>query len=90
MLNLYLVQTVDKYGPNSFLPLAISYQWMFAQADEEVRKNWAVKDVLIEKIVPDQYVKQMQHKPDLVAMSCYLITFCTILSLIVTIASPTV
>ena len=72
MLNLYLVQTVDKYGPNSFLPLAISYQWMFAQADEEVRKNWAVKDVLIEKIVPDQYVKQMQHKPDLVAMSCYV------------------
>src|SRR6056300_917199 len=72
MLNLYLVQTVDKYGPNSFLPLAISYQWMFAQADDEVKANWEVKDVLIEKIAPKQYVRQMQHKPDMVAMSCYV------------------
>ena len=29
MKNLYLVQVADKYGPNSFLPVAISYQWMF-------------------------------------------------------------
>ena len=40
MLNIYLVQTVDKYGPNSFLPLAISYQWMYAQADEEIKQNY--------------------------------------------------
>ena len=55
MLNLYLVQTSDKYGPNSFLPLAICYQWMYAQADEQVKQNYHVEDVLIEKISPKEY-----------------------------------
>ena len=72
MFNLYLVQTVDKYGPNSFLPLAISYQWMFAQADAEVKHNWKVADVLIEKIPPNEYVASMQTVPHIVAMSCYV------------------
>lgn len=72
MFNLYLVQTVDKYGPNSFLPLAISYQWMFAQADLEVKQNWQVADVLIEKIPPNEYVASMQSVPHIVAMSCYV------------------
>ena len=48
MYNLYLVQVVDKYGPNLFLPLAISYQWMYAQADKQVKENWRVADVLID------------------------------------------
>lgn len=36
MFNLYLVQTVDKYGPNSFLPLAVSYQWL----DDIIAEFW--------------------------------------------------
>jgi radical SAM superfamily enzyme YgiQ (UPF0313 family) len=72
MFNLYLVQTVDRYGPNSFLPLAISYQWMFAQADPEVAGNWQVADVLIEKIPPEEYVATMVVPPHMVAMSCYV------------------
>lgn len=72
MLNIYLVQTVDKYGPNSFLPLAISYQWMYAQADEEIRQNYNVQDVLIEKINPKEYVDSMQVEPHIVAMSSYV------------------
>ena len=72
MHNLYLIQTVDKLGPNSALPLAISYQWMYAQADEQVKKNWRVEDVLIEKITPKEYVENMQVKPDMVAMSSYV------------------
>jgi len=72
MYNLYLVQTVDKYGPNSFLPLAISYQWMYAQADPEVKQNWRVADVLIQKLPPEEYVSTMQEEPHMVAMSCYV------------------
>jgi len=49
MNNLLLVQVVDKYGPNSFLPLAISYQWMYAQTSEIVKNNFMVSDVIIEK-----------------------------------------
>ena len=71
-LILYLVQTVDKYGPNSFLPLAISYQWMYAQDDEQVRQNYNVADVLIEKINPQYYVESMQEEPHIVAMSSYV------------------
>ena len=72
MHNLYLVQTVDKYGPNSFLPLAISYQWMFAQTDICVAENFEVVDVLISKKPPAKYVEEMPCKPDVVAMSCYV------------------
>lgn len=72
MLNLYLVQTVDKYGPNSFLPLAISYQWMYAQDDEQIKHNYNVADVLIEKTNPKKYVESMHVKPHIVAMSNYV------------------
>tara|TARA_B100001057_G_scaffold490450_1_gene578759 strand:+ start:3910 stop:5808 length:1899 start_codon:yes stop_codon:yes gene_type:complete len=72
MLNLYLVQTVDKYGPNSFLPLAISYQWMYAQDDEQVKHNYNVADVLIEKTNPKEYVDAMHVEPHIVAMSNYV------------------
>ena len=72
MLNLYLVQTSDRLGANSFLPLAISYQWMYAQADEQVKQNYHVEDVLIEKIAPKEYVKSMPVEPHIVAMSCYV------------------
>ena len=72
MLNLYLVQTVDKYGPNSFLPLAISYQWMYAQDDEQVKHNYNVADVLIEKTNPKEYVEAMHVEPHIVAMSNYV------------------
>lgn len=72
MYNLYLVQVVDKYGPNSFLPLAVSYQWMYAQADVQVSTNWQVADVLIRKIPVKEYVANITEKPDIVAMSCYV------------------
>tara|TARA_Y100001972_G_scaffold60301_1_gene73785 strand:+ start:264 stop:2162 length:1899 start_codon:yes stop_codon:yes gene_type:complete len=72
MKNLYLIQTVDKLGPNSALPLAISYQWMYAQVDTEVKKNWRVADVLIEKTNPKEYVENMQSEPHMVAMSSYV------------------
>ena len=54
MKNLYLVQVADKYGPNSFLPIAISYQWMFASTSKMVKENYQVSDVLIEKKSPKQ------------------------------------
>ena len=72
MLNLYLVQTTDKYGPNAFLPLAISYQWMYAQTDKQVKNNYHVEDVLIEKIPPKKYVENMLVVPHIVAMSSYV------------------
>ena len=72
MHNLYLIQTVDKYGPNSFLPLAISYQWMYAQSDKTIAENFDVVDVLISKKPTAQYVADMPCKPDVVAMSCYV------------------
>jgi len=66
MKRLYLIQTVDSYGPNKFLPLAAGYQWLYARND-----NWELSDVLIEKIPPSTYVKTM-FAPDMVAMSCYI------------------
>lgn len=66
MKNIYLVQVVDSYGPNKFLPLAIAYQWLYAKND-----NWCLKDVHIEKTPPEDYVKTMED-PQLVAMSSYV------------------
>lgn len=66
MNNLYLVQVVDSYGPNKFLPLAIAYQWLCAQSDD-----WCLKDTLIEKLNIRNYVKKMEN-PKVVAMSCYI------------------
>jgi putative methyltransferase len=66
MKNIYLVQVVDAYGPNKFLPLAIAYQWLYARND-----NWNLKDTLIEKIPPTDYVQTMDT-PALVAMSSYV------------------
>ena len=72
MKNLYLVQVVDSYGPNKFLPLAISYQWLYAQQDLKVKQSWQVQDVLIEKLNITQWLDNMETVPDLVAMSCYV------------------
>lgn len=66
MKNIYLVQVVDSYGPNKFLPLAIGYQWLYAR-----NEKWQLKDVLIEKVPPAEYIKVMDT-PDMVAMSTYI------------------
>lgn len=34
--NIYLVQVVDNYGPNKFLPLAVSHQWLSAAQNLKV------------------------------------------------------
>lgn len=65
-MNLYLVQPADPYGPNKFLPLAVSYQWLYAQ-----NPDWRVADVVIEKLPIGRYVEGMEE-PHLVAMSCYV------------------
>jgi len=65
-MNVYLVQVVDAYGPNKFLPLAIGYQWCYADTT-----NYTLKDVLIEKIPPEEYVATMED-PYMVAMSSYI------------------
>jgi radical SAM superfamily enzyme YgiQ (UPF0313 family) len=70
--NVYLVQVVDSYGPNKFLPLAISYQWLAAAQNIEVSSQWHLCDVLIEKENIDHWVKNISTKPDLIAMSCYV------------------
>lgn len=66
------MQVVDSYGPNKFLPLAISYQWLFAAQNSVVTDQWQVQDVLIEKLEIPQWVHNMHTQPDLVAMSCYV------------------
>ena len=71
MLNLLLVQPVDSYGPNKFLPLAISYQWVYACTDSWVKDNWQVADVVIDKPNIKQYVRLLP-KVDLAAFSCYV------------------
>lgn len=66
MKRIYLVQVVDSYGPNKFLPLAIAYQWLYAK-----NENWQLCDVLIEKLPIDVYIKTM-YSPDMVALSSYI------------------
>lgn len=66
MRNIYLVQVVDSYGPNKFLPLAIAYQWLAAK-----NPDWHLKDTLIEKHNIKDYVSKMES-PSVVAMSCYI------------------
>lgn len=72
MHNLYLIQPVDKYGPNTFLPLAISYQWMYAQTDPVIRDSWQVADVLLHKEYVDRYVHEIDAEPSVMALSCYV------------------
>lgn len=72
MKNIYLVQVADKYGPNSFLPIAISYQWMFASTSKMVKENYQVSDVLIEKKSPKQYVDDMVDEPHVMMLSSYV------------------
>ena len=72
MKNLYLIQVADKYGPNSFLPVAISYQWMFASTSKLVKDNFKVADVLIEKKNPHTYVNSLQEEPHVVMLSSYV------------------
>lgn len=71
MLNLLLVQPVDDYGPNKFLPLAISYQWMYATTDPWVNENWQVVDVIIDKPNIKETVETLS-RIDLAAFSCYV------------------
>ena len=68
---IYLIQVVDSYGPNKFLPLAIAYQWLYAQLSNKVHSEWEVADVLIEKKNIKKYVSTMAN-PAAVAMSCYI------------------
>jgi len=70
--NLFLVQVVDSYGPNKFLPLAISYQWLAASQNPTVSNQWQVCDVLIEKLNIAQWIQAITQPPDMVAMSCYV------------------
>jgi radical SAM superfamily enzyme YgiQ (UPF0313 family) len=72
MKNLYLIQVADKYGPNSFLPVAISYQWMFASTSKLVKDNFEVADVLIEKKNPHTYVDSLKKEPHVVMLSSYV------------------
>jgi putative methyltransferase len=72
MKNAILVQVVDSYGPNKFLPLAIAYQWLNALQDPHIANEWQLQDVLIEKVNIDEYVDSIEHKPDMMAMSCYV------------------
>ena len=73
--NILLVQVVDDYGLNKFLPLAIAYQWLFAERDPRIKCNWRVADVLIEKVVIEPYVDSLTEEIHVVAMSCYVWNF---------------
>ena len=71
MNNIYLVQVVDSYGPNKFLPLAIAYQWLTAYENQDIKDGWNLADVLYEKHSIKDYVSKM-IEPKVVAMSCYV------------------
>lgn len=65
------MQVADNYGPNKFLPLAVSYQWMYAQTDQWVQQNWQVQAVIIEKKAIKEVINSLKN-PSLVALSCYV------------------
>jgi len=67
-----LVQVNDRYGPNKFLPLAISYQWLSAQEDPWVKDNFDLVDVLIEKLNPHTWINGITTDLDFIIMSCYV------------------
>jgi hypothetical protein len=70
--NILLVQVVDNYSENKFLPLAIDYQWLHATKDDKVKSTWNLVDVLIEKLNIVDFVKSINQDLDLVAMSSYV------------------
>lgn len=72
MKNIVLVQVVDAYGPNKFLPLAIGYQWLNACQHPDVAASWQLLDVLIDKQPIDSWLDGLAAAPDVVAMSCYV------------------
>lgn len=66
-----LVQVVDSYGPNKFLPLAVAYQWLYAKENHKVNDQYELLDVLIEKVNIPKFVDELES-PDVVLMSCYV------------------
>jgi radical SAM superfamily enzyme YgiQ (UPF0313 family) len=70
--NLMLVQVVDNYGENKFLPLAIAYQWLYAIKNPTVELTWNLVDVVIEKVDIVEFVKSIDQDLDLVALSSYV------------------
>ena len=74
MNNVILVQTHDLIV-NRYLPLAISNVWLYAHQSDYVRKNYYLKDVIIDKIDPQKYIKDLDFKPNLFAFSVYLWNF---------------
>jgi len=73
--NLCLVQVVDDYGLNKFLPLAIAYQWLYAAQQPGVTEQWRVVDTLIEKLPIEQYVDSLADDVHMMAMSSYVWNF---------------
>jgi len=71
MKSVYLIQVVDNYGPNKFLPLALGYQWTNALQDSYIKNNYFLADVLIEKIDIPGYLDSISD-PDIILMSCYV------------------
>ncbi len=72
MKNVYLVQVVDNYGPNKFLPLAISYHWLSAiEQFPNLLDQYILKDVLIEKVNIETFCNEIES-PSIVIMSCYI------------------
>jgi len=74
--NIVLVQVVDNYGPNKFLPLAIAYQWLYACQSPQVQQQYHLLDVVIEKVDIQQWLDGLDAAPDVVAMSCYVWNWC--------------
>jgi len=72
--NLYLIQVSDSYGPNKFLPLAVSYLWTYAQKNAKIKQNWQVKDVIFEKL-PIKKIVSTLKEPKVVTLSCYVWTW---------------
>lgn len=71
MNNIILVQTHDLIV-NRYLPLAISNVWLYAHESSWVKANYKVRDVIIDKIDPDEYLDSISFNPDVFAFSVYL------------------
>ena len=69
--NIVLVQTHDLIV-NRYLPLAISNVWLYAQESAKVKNNYQVKDVIIDKVDPEEYLDNINFAPEIFAFSVYL------------------
>jgi putative methyltransferase len=69
--SVYLGQIYESERRIPILPYSVGLIWAYAQSFLKIRENYELKEILVIRRPPEEYVNQMVN-PDVLALSCYL------------------